>query len=757
MIFLVLVFLLCVPAFAAEPTIVAGGECGKNGDNLMWILDSEGELTISGTGEMKYYSSVYSNIAPWYDLRESILSVVVEDGVTSIGGYAFYYCMNMVEISLPDSVKNIGDGAFYYCINLTDLTIPGAVDGIGAYAFCCCSNLGDIAVPGGVYLLGEGAFGGCSSATNITIGEGVAEIGNNAFVGCSSVTEVIIPDSVIQIWDYAFAECKSLANIEFGNNLEIIGAGAFCDCESLINVVLPDSVRVIEESSFAGCTNLTSIFIPDGTISIGDYVFENCVNLTDIDMPDSGTYVGKGVFIGCEKIVDKDGFVIIDSTVYGYYGGENVVFVPEGVREIGDNAFSGNREIKKVVIPEGVTGIGFGAFSYCNYLSSVTIPDSLTSIGSYAFYDCFDLPYIYIPAGVTHIANKTFDGCRKLKDVYYDGTEEMWEKIEIDSGNNTLLNADIHFAESAHSFPEITRIYGLNRYETAFETANAIKELRGIDKFDCIVVASGEDFADALSGSYLANRKGAPIILVNPKNTTNMTNAKTYIRENLVKGGTVYLLGGENAIPEFMDSALGVCEVKRLSGATRYETNLAILREAGIGNEGILVCTGMDFADGLSASAVNKPIMLVKGKLTDSQKKFLSDNRGNKIYIIGGTNAINADVEAELESYGSVLRLSGDNRYQTSVEIAKTFFPNAESAVLAYGMNFPDGLSGGSLAYTLDAPLILTTNPKQSVAAEHAKLYGITSGAILGGPTLISDNAVRNIFSMSSGAQIMVK
>ena len=302
----------------------------------------------------------------------------------------------------------------------------------------------------------------------------------------------------------------------------------------------------------------------------------------------------------------------------------------------------------------------------------------------------------------------------------------------------------------------VTRVFGSTRYDTAFDTANYLKELRGIEKFDCIVVASGEDFADALSGSYLANQKNAPILLV--KNRNKEINAvKDYIKANLNPGGTVYLLGGEKAVPKAMETGLDGFNVKRLAGATRYDTNLAILKEAGIGNRDILVCTGKNFADGLSASAVNKPVLLVKDSLTSAQKELLSTANGGKIYVIGGTNAVNAKIESALTAYGSVTRLSGADRYQTSVAIATTFFGGADSAVLVYGLNFPDGLSGGSLAYSLNAPLILTANGKQSIAKGYTSANGITSGAVLGGSGLISDKVVKDIFSMSSGDQIIVK
>ena len=268
-----------------------------------------------------------------------------------------------------------------------------------------------------------------------------------------------------------------------------------------------------------------------------------------------------------------------------------------------------------------------------------------------------------------------------------------------------------------------------------------------------MIVASGTGFADALAGSYLAAVKNAPILLVRG---ANVNDVKNYIKANLASGGTVYLLGGVNAVPQTMETGLDGFTVKRLGGADRYTTNLLILQEAGVGNKDIIVCTGLNFADSLSASATGLPILLVKGGLTDSQKVFLASSSGKKI-IVGGTAAVSASVESQLKAYGEVKRLAGNTRYDTSVLVAKEFFDAPTSAVLAYAKNFPDGLSGGPLAYVLNAPLILTDNNRPTAAVNYGTSLGIKSGFALGGSGLISDKVVKNIFSMASGEEITVK
>ena len=305
----------------------------------------------------------------------------------------------------------------------------------------------------------------------------------------------------------------------------------------------------------------------------------------------------------------------------------------------------------------------------------------------------------------------------------------------------TLVFCCIPLANAAEPYE---RIYGSNRYSTAFAVADRLKTALGVEKFANIVVACGTDYADALSGSYLANKKSAPILLVNKNNPKNLDDVVSYISNNLASGGMVYILGGTGAVPGELEAKLGNIRNKRLAGSGRYDTNLQILKEAGVGaGETILICTGNDYADALSASATGLPILLVNknlNKLREDQKAFLEEMRGNPIYIIGGTGAVSVEIEQEVRAYGSSIRLAGDGRYETSVQIAMEFFRNPSTMVLAYGHNFPDGLCGGVLAYSMNAPIILTRDKTSRYAAIYAADYGISSATVLGGEGLISND-----------------
>ena len=297
----------------------------------------------------------------------------------------------------------------------------------------------------------------------------------------------------------------------------------------------------------------------------------------------------------------------------------------------------------------------------------------------------------------------------------------------------------------------IRRIYGNTRYQTSVNVVDVFRDLRGTGRLDNIILATGEDFPDALSGSYLSGQTGAPILLVKQSRAAKV---REYIRENVKEGGTVYVLGGTGAFPEDWLKGLEAFHVVRLAGNTRYATNLAVLKAVGIadGSE-VLIATGENYADSLSAAPTGKPLFLVKTKLTNAQKAFLKDLAGQDctFTILGGTGAVSESIAEEIAAVigKSPERVSGKTRYETSSLIAERYFENSKYAVLAYGENFPDSLSGGPVAYMLDAPLLLVkpTNAGTKYARAYLQQKGIAEGLVLGGPALIDDDTVTNLIS----------
>ena len=274
----------------AESTVIEFNE--GVGKNLIATLNTEtGELRITGIGKMTDWNS--SGAMPWNSYKNKIKTVVIEEGVTSIGKRAFYDCSSLNKIELPSSVTSIGDWAFDSCSSLSQINIPEGVTSIGSSAFSRCRSLSQINIPEGnknyssvngilfnkekteIIKYPEG-----KKETSYNIPEGVTRIGGIAFYGCSSLSKVELPSSVTSIGFNAFSGCSSLAEINIPEGVTSIGFGAFEYCSSLSKIELPSSVTSIGDSAFSGCSSLSQINIPEGVTSIGRYAFRYCSSLT---------------------------------------------------------------------------------------------------------------------------------------------------------------------------------------------------------------------------------------------------------------------------------------------------------------------------------------------------------------------------------------------------------------------------------------------------------------------------------------------
>ena len=397
-----------LPATALAADIVDSGTCGVE---VTWTLDSEGVLTISGSGYM--YDNGSSG-APWYGYRSLVKSAVIAEGVTSIGEYAFYDCRSLTSVTIPDSVTSIGKYAFYKCKSLTSVTIPDSVTSIGKYAFYKCKSLTSVTIPDSVTRIGSYAFRDCASLTGIWVAEGNSHYSSDVFGVLFNKDKTTL------------VQCPgAFAAYAIPNSVTSIGEYAFYDCTSLASVTIPDSVMSIGGLAFNGCSSLTSVTIPNGVTSIGALAFGGCTSLTSVTIPDSVTIIGYGAFGSCESLTS--------------------VTIPNGVMSIGEEAFSWCTSLTSVTIPNSVTSIGERAFYYCTSLTSVTIPNSVTLIDNGAFYECTSLTSVTIPDSVTIIGWGAFSDCDNLTDVYYTGTEIAWNKIKISDDNDALKNATIHY------------------------------------------------------------------------------------------------------------------------------------------------------------------------------------------------------------------------------------------------------------------------------------------------------------------------
>ena len=167
------------------PRIPPSGSCGTD---LVWNFDYEtGQLSISGTGAMTDYDNGSSK-APWHEF--GITSVSFSEGVTSIGGYAFYGCTSLVSVTIPDSVTSFGMYAFRGCTSLSTVTLPNGITSINDYLFYGCTSLSTVTIPVGITHIGSCVFYECTGLTSISIPNTVSSIGYNAFYGCTALATV---------------------------------------------------------------------------------------------------------------------------------------------------------------------------------------------------------------------------------------------------------------------------------------------------------------------------------------------------------------------------------------------------------------------------------------------------------------------------------------------------------------------------------------------------------------------------------------
>ena len=233
---LVLVWLptLMISPLAAD-TVIASGECGAASDNVVWTLTSDRTLTISGSGNMADFASSISS--PWQSYKDMILKVVIEEGITSIGKYAFYSCANLTQATIHNGVASIGDYAF----NETGLT--------------------QINLPEGLETICYGAFYRCRRLSQITFPETLTTIDQFAFASCTELNFTELPSSLKSIKNAAFSGCWKLSLTQLPEGLTSIGESAFSECGKLALTSLPTGITKIGYATFASCTSLSQLYL----------------------------------------------------------------------------------------------------------------------------------------------------------------------------------------------------------------------------------------------------------------------------------------------------------------------------------------------------------------------------------------------------------------------------------------------------------------------------------------------------------------
>ncbi len=247
--------------------VKVSGKCGLNATWTLTGVDDNLTLTISGSGRMADYLNYYI-VPPWTSYSSQIKTIIIEDGITYIGEFAFKLLKMTNSVTIPESVLSIGNNAFSECDSLTSINIPNGVTSIGGEAFSGCDSLTSINIPNGVASIEQRTFSGCKNLTNIEIPNSVKSIGENAFDSCSRLTSIVISNGVERIEDSAFLKCSSLKSVEIPGSIASMGNCAFEGCSSLTNVTISDGAKMIGDGAFDGC-NMKSITIPKSVTYVG--------------------------------------------------------------------------------------------------------------------------------------------------------------------------------------------------------------------------------------------------------------------------------------------------------------------------------------------------------------------------------------------------------------------------------------------------------------------------------------------------------
>ena len=433
-------------------------------------VDKDGNITAVSAGE-----TTIQAISPDGATAQCLVKVI-SDGTESdfiiIDGLITGYRGSEKEIVIPDEingvkVEGIADKAFYNNDNIISVVMPEGLKTIGKMAFADCGNLSLVEFNSDLESIGENAFYNCGTLKSVSLPEGLKSMERGVFEMCEQLMYADIPSSLKEIPEDTFNYDWRLKEIIIPEGVEIIGKRAFYECEGAERLVISSTVKTIGEEAFVANVRLKEIIIPEGVETIEQKAFMSCTAVTTVSLPSTlktmgGSYAGN-VFegdgtVGCENmevitVADENPyFASKDGLLYNSDLSE-IIFCPRGrteavvadsVTKIADNAFFFCKKLEKVTLPDGITEIGESAFQDCISLESLKLPESLVTIGDSAFGDCYvlkelslpnnvetignyavsstSISEISIPNSVKYLGNHAFSGNTSLKSIYIPST-----------------------------------------------------------------------------------------------------------------------------------------------------------------------------------------------------------------------------------------------------------------------------------------------------------------------------------------------
>ena len=672
--------------------------------------------------------------------------------------HMFSYCTALQSVKLPSGAK-LGDasGMFSGCENLDSVDLSDA-------DLSACTDLSSMF--SGCELLNSVSFAG-ADLSNVTSTYGMFE----SCVALATVDFSSAKFKNITSASHMFCSCSHLKKLDlagFTPTGDVDTSNMFYDCSSLTQIALPNSATIslsAMDSMFSGCERVKSLDVSSfdtSKVTSMSRVFSSCAALTALDLSSFDTSNVKtmaSMLDGCSKL---------RSVKLSSFSTGRVQYM--------DKMFQTCSNLRSLDLSNFDTSHLLSTnwmFSGCSKLKSLDLSSFDTS-------NVDDMECMFqgtFPTTIKLGAKFLFEGSQDERQTDMPDNYSVWGYPYQFTGNYiSSVNGKVYASDEVPSGVAATytaqtvsggssagvtaRISGQTRYDTM----SSLVSMGNWGTGGTVILASGQNFPDALAAASLAGDREAPILLTDPGSLSEATCQQL----QQLYPSTVYIVGGtaavSNAVKDQVKQAVSQdCKVRRLQGATRYDTGIAVAGALTGDSDTVVVATGEGYADALSISpyayATGSPVLLAsKGDGLSNDALALIKNGGyKKAVIVGGTAAVPAKVASQLASAGIATsdqtRLAGDTRYDTSQKIAKFELASSEDfdmdgVFLATGENFPDALAAGPVAGQNLAPLLLVDGGGDTAAGFLKSYKGkVSSATVVGGQNAVSDGAANKLAS----------
>ena len=461
-----------------DDTVAASGYCGTN---TKWSLSNDGLLKITGTGTIKNYSK---RNAPWYPYRYMVRRIVMDDGITRIGDYAFWGMRVVKSVDFPKNLASVGKHAFRFCTGLEYADLHDKVKTIDYMAFQGCISLRGIEIPNGLTTIGEWAFSGCSKLRSIDLPPSLTTLGRGALETCHSLTTVTIPANITTLEDWLLHDSIGLREIVIHEGVKYIDQEAFHGCTGLKRIVFEGNAPSVSSKAFWRVT--ADVYYPEGnstwTESAREIFKQNNGEGTlnwksysgaapDDEITDTnhipairvsgsrGTELTWNVSYENVLTISGTGAMKDNTREYteeGYPYFVKTVEIGDGITRIGNADFRDCLTLESIHIPDTVTSIGSNAFTRCSKLVSISIPGDLEYVGASAFADCVEMKYFAVRGNVAVIGSNAFENCVDMHSVVF-----LADAPEFGTNVFKNVNATIYYpANNATWSADVMQDYG---------------------------------------------------------------------------------------------------------------------------------------------------------------------------------------------------------------------------------------------------------------------------------------------------------